>query len=144
MGTDLEAIQETQKNNYKKAIFEMGHHVVHRLTRAWLHPAILFWLSPLGQRQGKTLSVLHDFSTNVIRKRRSERKSNVEKPVNENITNGDDLKSSKKRTAMLDLLLSAEEDEIINEAGIREEVDTFMFEVSCIQLFIKLGVKILF
>lgn len=36
---------------------------------------------------------------------------------------------SKKRLAMLDLLLSAEMDNLIDHDGIQEEVDTFMFEV---------------
>lgn len=131
MGTDLEAIQEQQKNDYKKAVFEMGHHAVHRLVRAWLHSPFLFWLSPLGQRQGKTLSVLRMFSTSIIRKRRHERESeNLKNNVNEEKTINHDLKSTKKRLAMLDLLLSAEENGTIDEEGIREEVDTFMFEVS--------------
>lgn len=138
MGTDLETVHEKQKKNYKTAIFEMGHHAVHRLTRAWLHPAILFWLSPLGQRQGKTLSVLHDFSTNVIRKRRNERLVDLKKTHDEKINYDYHLKSTKKRTAMLDLLLTAEEDGMINEEGIREEVDTFMFEVSYFELHIVL------
>ena len=40
------------------------------------------------------------------------------------------LSSSKKRLAMLDLLIAAFKNDDIDEAGIREEVDTFMFEVS--------------
>lgn len=129
MGTDLETVQEEQKKKYKAAIFEMGHHVVHRLVRAWLHSPFLFSLSPLGQRQGKALCVLHNFSLDVIRKRRETRKIFGVKTVTEEVSE-DDMKGSKKRMAMLDLLLTAEEEGSIDENGIREEVDTFMFEVS--------------
>ena len=36
----------------------------------------------------------------------------------------------KKRLAMLDLLLTAEKNGLIDNEGIKEEVDTFTFEVS--------------
>ena len=36
----------------------------------------------------------------------------------------------RKRLAMLDLLLSAQQKGLIDDAGIREEVDTFTFEVT--------------
>lgn len=38
--------------------------------------------------------------------------------------------------AMLDLLLSAERDGLIDDEGIKEEVDTFTFEVSVSSTFI--------
>ncbi|CAG4951273.1 unnamed protein product [Parnassius apollo] len=39
-----------------------------------------------------------------------------------------EIYGKKKRTAMLDLLISAEQEGLIDNAGIEEEVDTFMFE----------------
>lgn len=129
MGTDLDSIQDIQKKEYKNAIFEMGLNVVHRLVRAWLHSPLLFSFSSLGRRQGKALSVLHKFSTDVIRQRRNARILSGDKIVVDKIMD-DDFKSLKKRLAMLDLLLSAEDEGSIDENGIREEVDTFMFEVN--------------
>lgn len=40
----------------------------------------------------------------------------------------------KKRLAMLDLLLSAQQNGLIDNEGIEEEVNTFTFEVSLSQL----------
>mgnify|MGYP005983733957 FL=1 len=66
------------------------------------------------------IKILHDFSGNIIKER--EKEMTVE------------TYSKKKRLAMLDLLLSAKNQgaDIDNE-GIREEVDTFMFEVLLLQ-----------
>lgn len=40
----------------------------------------------------------------------------------------DDVYKGKKRLAMLDLLLSAKMERLIDDEGVQEEVDTFMFE----------------
>lgn len=40
------------------------------------------------------------------------------------------LPGKKKKLAMLDLLIKAEKDNLIDEDGIKEELDTFTFAVS--------------
>lgn len=129
MGTNLDSTQ-SDVQEYKKSIFEMGELLVYRFLRAWLHPPFLFNLSPKSWQQNKILKHLHQFTTNVIKERRKERVLSGDKFVAEDHIKDDDTMSKKKRLAMLDLLLSAEKDGNIDENGIREEVDTFMFEVS--------------
>lgn len=84
----------------------------------------IFNLTAIAREQYQVIKVLHNFTENVIR----EREKNF---------NDDDFKDTnthtKKRLAMLDLLLYAKRQRgEINDRGIREEVDTFMFEVSSI------------
>lgn len=48
-----------------------------------------------------------------------------------------DVSTRKKRSAFLDLLLEAYDKEEISRAGVREEVDTFMFEVRTLIFYLK-------
>lgn len=113
MGIKLDA--NPQKNNfeYKKAIKTMGQILVYRIIRPWLFENHIFNITPTGAKARKVVKTLHQFSKTVIK----ERKQHF------NYSTG-------KRLAMLDLLLSAQsEGADIDDEGIREEVDTFMFEV---------------
>lgn len=112
-------------DKYLKAINEIGKFVVHRLCRVWLYVDILFNHSKIGRIQKKAISDLHDFTMNVIRDRKNHFNS---KNIMIN-TDKDDVYGRKGRLAMLDLLLENEKDGVIDLEGIREEVDTFMFEV---------------
>lgn len=134
MGTNLESTQSGVQE-YKKSIFIMGEMLVYRFIRFWLHPPFLFNLTPKAREQNKILKHLHQFTTNVIKERRKGRVLSGDKFVAEDHIKDDDTINKKKRLAMLDLLLSAEADGNIDENGIREEVDTFMFEVSCEIIF---------
>ncbi|XP_077295540.1 cytochrome P450 4C1-like [Arctopsyche grandis] len=126
MGTNLGSTKGIVMQ-YKKAIYDIGEILVHRFIRVWLHPPAIFNLTPSGWKQSKLLKILHGFTTNVIRERRQERILSGNKFVAEDFTE-EATKGLKKRLAMLDLLLSAESEGTIDEKGIREEVDTFMFE----------------
>jgi hypothetical protein len=122
MGTKLDSIAEEDRKNYIDNIKEMSKCFIKRFVRLWLHPPLLFSLSEVGRVQSKCLQVLHTFTNNVIKERRSIRCKN-------------NLSNTKNRTAMLDLLLAAESEGKINNDGIREEVDTFMFEVIVVVIF---------
>lgn len=98
------------------------------------YPA-LFKYSKLHQRQNEVLGVLHGFADRVITRRRAELSNtginNNQSP--EQISRENDDIGIKKKLAFLDILLqSTINDQALTDLEIREEVDTFMFEVSWI------------
>lgn len=124
MGTSMKDDIESVANKYSKAIEVVGISVIERLCRIWLHKDFFFKLSNIAKVQEKALKDLHVFTSRIIRERRIFLKEN-------NINAFDDTEDygKKGRLAMLDLLLENEKNGNIDTAGIREEVDTFMFEV---------------
>lgn len=78
------------------------------------------------QREQKALQVLHGFTDSVIRSRRNE----LDKinSMNGNYVPDADIVGSKRKMALLDLLLQSNVDgQMLSDVDIREEVDTFMF-----------------
>lgn len=134
MGTRLSEELSDAGKSYKAAIYELGKLLVQRVTRIYLHSDFLFKYSSIGKIQEKCLETVHSLTRKVIR----ERKEYVEKngfDIYDNEEEDDSIFLNKKRkkTAMLDLMLLAQKDNQIDDDGIQEEVDTFMFEVRLIQ-----------
>jgi cytochrome P450 family 4 len=102
--------------DYQNAIYTFGYALTYRMVRPWLYnDSVFFNLTSLGKFTRKSIQTLHDFSRRVI----TEREKNFT-----------DSSKPNKRMAMLDLLLSAKHNGAdIDDDGIAEEVDTFMFEV---------------
>nr|AAL48299.1 cytochrome P450 CYP4S4 [Mamestra brassicae] len=123
MGTQLDADKSSKTLEYKTAILEIGNLLLGRLTRVWLHNEYLFKKFPIGRRFENCLEKVHSFADDVI----MERKKNW-KPGQSEFTEDDVSIGGKKRYAMLDLLLEAENKGEIDLEGIREEVNTLMFE----------------
>ncbi|KAF2898762.1 hypothetical protein ILUMI_07412 [Ignelater luminosus] len=123
MGTRLDETKK-QTKEYVKAIYRMGEILVYRITRPWLFFNKIFYVMPESKEQQKLLGILHNFSMSVIEERKTYfKETNLLKDL-ENYS----FKSD-KRLAMLDLLISAKNKGVpITDEGIREEVDTFMFE----------------
>jgi cytochrome P450 family 4 len=94
---------------------------VFRLTHGWFVLKYLNIFSPTYFRERAALKTLHSFTREVI----ADRERNFSTvPTEEH-----DVYTSKRRLAMLDLLITAKNEErVIDDEGIREEVDTFMFE----------------
>ncbi|CAH2234779.1 jg25991 [Pararge aegeria aegeria] len=123
MGTSMNEGIESVMEKYFKAIDIVGESVVKRLCRIWLHFEVFFKLSSIGRIQKAALSDLHTFTNKII----MERKQFLKDIKSNQLGDGENL-GKKGRLAMLDLLIENEKLGNINVEGIREEVDTFMFE----------------
>ncbi|KAJ8736225.1 hypothetical protein PYW08_006881 [Mythimna loreyi] len=129
MGTKLNEDTSGAGKSYKQAIYDLGHVFYERFIHIYLYSDFIFNLTSLGRKQNKHLKTVKNFTEKVIAQRKAyvnQYGVNVFDDTDEN----DELYAykKKKKVAMLDLLLSAEKEGLIDKAGIQEEVDTFMFE----------------
>lgn len=107
-------IEKHLEESYEAAIQEMGEMLIHRTTRPWLYINAIFPLFPTFWKQRYVAKFLHKFSSGIIEKRKAEFMIDT---LNKN---------TRKKMVMLDILLS--QSNLIDMNGIREEVDTFVFE----------------
>ncbi|XP_050306332.1 uncharacterized protein LOC126743338 [Anthonomus grandis grandis] len=116
-----------QKNNqeYTEAVRGMCEIFTTRNASLWQGFEFLFRFSKDYKRQQKCLKVLHDFTNNVIERRKQE----LEKKHSETTEEATDELGRKRRKAFLDLLLESKDEngQPFSQEDIREEVDTFMF-----------------
>lgn len=105
-----------------------------RLFSLTLRNDFLFEYSSQAKTQQKSLKILHDFTDKVITERRNEL-------INNQNENDDDSSVQnefgiKRKKAFLDILLQSTIDgKPLTNLDIREEVDTFMFEVHAVIQF---------
>ncbi|XP_045534722.1 cytochrome P450 4C1-like [Papilio machaon] len=123
MGGANEEYMQSICDKYLKAINEIGKSITQRFCRIWLYADIVFDYSKIGRIQKKAISDLHHFTMNIIRDRKDSHSNNIMLDTDNGAIYG-----RKGGLAMLDLLLENEKDGVIDFEGIREEVDTFMFE----------------
>ncbi|CAG9797064.1 unnamed protein product [Chironomus riparius] len=115
---------------YRESIYAFGKLLVHRIIRPWLHLNFIYSLVGYQKILDNVLASVHSFTRSIIQKRKMEflnkqHKEEIElKDENENIYMG----TKKKRAAMMDTLLQAQIEGLIDDEGIIEETDTFTFE----------------
>nr|XP_025961062.1 cytochrome P450 4V2 [Dromaius novaehollandiae] len=128
MGRNVGA-QENKDSEYVRAIYRMSDLVQRRQKSPWLWPDRVYVLFKEGREHERNLKILHSFTDTVI----AEKAAELEKPKQGKCDADGNCEGSgpQKRKAFLDMLLSVTDDEgnKLSYRDIREEVDTFMFEV---------------
>lgn len=93
---------------------------------------MIYRFTPDYYTEKKTLKILHDMSNSVIKTRKIQLKEEIAKMAQrQTVPEGEDQFQVKGKIAFLDMLLLSKtsEGEPLSDQMIREEVDTFMFEV---------------
>ncbi|VVC93626.1 unnamed protein product [Leptidea sinapis] len=126
MGTRLD--NSSSGYEYKKAITGLAHILYKRFTNVFYHSNFIFNTTKLKLKHDEYISTMHKFTYNVISRRRIHIQNKEIESDHADAGDNDKFMYKKKRAAMLDLLIAAEKEGLIDEGGIHEEVDTFMFE----------------
>jgi cytochrome P450 family 4 len=117
---------------YRDNIYLIGELLVQRILKPWLLIDIVYKLLGYSKQLEQLLQPVHDFTQTIINSRRKEFLLKKSEPQDFNNNEKDNenvyLRSKKKRTAMMDTLLQAQSDGLIDDEGIIEETDTFTFE----------------
>lgn len=120
MGIAIDA-RSDEIQTYKKGINEFGLIFMDRVSKPWLYSDYVYNLTAVGRRMAKTIDQLQKFTKRVLQERLDTWDSSVIRSV--------ESASGKQKLPMMDLLISEMKNGAdIDYEGIREEVDTFMFE----------------
>lgn len=133
MGIKLDSLDEPDE--YRKNIYKIAEHLVMRMVTPWLFSDAIYNFLGYRVQLDKHLNKIHSFTRKIIRTRREKALAEGgsligldEAQDGDTESDGIYFKNRKQRYAMLDTLLAAEAKGLIDEEGIREEVDTFTFE----------------
>lgn len=124
-GVSLNA-QKAPSSEYIQAVKELALNIVYRLRRFWLSSDFIYNLTANGKKNQKALQIVHNFSESVIREQQKKTDIHEKEYEDENWKYTSNLKSFVK-------LLIETRDEDGNSLPfkeIRDQADTFMFEVS--------------
>ena len=136
MGITVNAL-ENPDQSYIEAIYKVTDYTQERQKYFWLWPEFSYkLLSKNAKDNFAKIDLMKKFTLDVIERKLQEYEKNHSKNTSVNIDKTDDLASNlaegyqagKKKTAFLDLLVEQYHENQIGIDGMREEVDTFMFE----------------
>lgn len=133
MGITVEA-QKNKNIEYVKNVKEICRIVIDRSSSVFKTNDFCYMLSRDYYKEQKTVEKLHKVTYSVIENRREKTLEQADRTV---VNNNSSSSFRKKRLAFLDILLqSTDENGVpLSIEDIREEVDTFMFEVGFIRCF---------
>lgn len=118
MGIEVNA-QRNESSEYVRMVKVMGQIIVERSISLLKFYEPLYYFSLTYWKEREALKILHATTNSVIQKRKE-----ILGKYKENV-------DEKKRLAFLDMLIKVStEAAILSTKDIREEVDTFMFEVN--------------
>ncbi|XP_065220165.1 cytochrome P450 4C1-like [Planococcus citri] len=123
MGMTLD-FQLGEASEYVSAIKITGEIILRRSLTFWMTNDFFFNISPTGRQFRKSVGQLHQFTENVIKDRKAKYEPNY--AYNEE----NEIGKQKQRKSFLDCLIEMQRENPneMTDEGIREEVDTFMFE----------------
>lgn len=130
MGIKLDSVDEPDE--YRRNIYKIAEFLVMRMVTPWLFSDAIYNFLGYRVQLDKHLNKIHSFTRKIIRTRREKYLADGggqnDQAEDEANPDGIYFRNRKQRYAMLDTLLAAEAKGLIDEEGIREEVDTFTFE----------------
>ncbi|XP_032595046.1 probable cytochrome P450 4ac1 isoform X2 [Drosophila grimshawi] len=121
LGVKLDDMEEG--NRYRNAIHALEDVMIERVCNPLLYYKPYFYLYGSYRKHIENLKIAHDFSSRIIEQKRQQSKQKRTGSID-----GIDEFGRKSRYAMLDTLLEAENEGLIDHQGICDEVNTFMFE----------------
>lgn len=126
MGVSVNA-QEDEDSPYVRAVKVVSGSFLERFVSPWKWVDALFFSNPTGWNVKRNVDYLHNFTERIIQSRKSDYLENP--PVIGASEEEENRPYGGKRLAFLDILLMSHlRDPSFTVEGIREEVDTFMFE----------------
>ena len=126
MGVDVNA-QFDSNTKYVSAVKSITRIIIERWRCPWLWRDAIYNLTTAGKKHKDMCKTLHDFTDKVINDRIKQRE--LDRSRNSRACAGVmPIHSQRKRKAFLDILLDEYDKGNIPREGVREEVDTFMFE----------------
>lgn len=126
MGVNLRDLDDKGKN-YKRNLYLLGLTLLDSLVKPWLKFQIIADLLGHSKKLQAILEPIHGFTKLIYKQRLQAFESAVNVTKADN-TNENIYFKKKRRYAMMDTLLNAKRDNLIDEEGILEETDTFTFE----------------
>ena len=111
--------------NYVKAIGTLGYEIRTRFFKPWLWPYYIYILTSYGKRFYETLKCVHEYTIHAISRRitiHNEMGYHCDGKVTNKPSTG------KRNVSFIDTLIDSYQQGDITIEGIREEVDTFVFE----------------